>query len=165
MTSREKGQDFSFPVGKTASGESGQNNGGLERGKGIGNFAEARARGNAVGQKIPARGSARFAGQGPCAQRNIFADLIFCFFLIKQKEEALPRRMSGPMLYWNTEHEKCQTSSCGLNYMLTQAKSLQHAHHEIRYANLAAAIDYISPNAKKNNCHLSYQIPWPLKVQ
>ncbi len=31
-------------VSRTASGESGQNNGGLVRGKGIGTFAEARAR-------------------------------------------------------------------------------------------------------------------------
>jgi hypothetical protein len=45
-------------------------------------------RANVVGQKIPARGSARFAGQRPCAQRSLFADLIFCFFFIKEKEEA-----------------------------------------------------------------------------
>jgi hypothetical protein len=31
-------------------------------------------------------------------QRSLFADLIFCFFLIKQKEEAHPRRLSGRIL-------------------------------------------------------------------
>ncbi|RYU90671.1 hypothetical protein EWM62_08455 [Mucilaginibacter terrigena] len=34
------GSENSAPVSKTASGESGQNDGGLERGKGLENFAE-----------------------------------------------------------------------------------------------------------------------------
>ncbi|MCQ6958857.1 hypothetical protein [Mucilaginibacter aquariorum] len=42
---------FSSPVGKTASGENGQNDGGLERGKGIGNFAEAGAMSERSGAK------------------------------------------------------------------------------------------------------------------
>jgi hypothetical protein len=29
-------------------------------------------------------------GKGHVRQRSLFADLIFCFFLIKQKEEAFP---------------------------------------------------------------------------
>ena len=76
---------FPLPVSKTASGESGQNNSGLVRGKGIGTFAEVAACVSEAGQKIPARGSDRFAGQRHCAQRSLFADLIFCYFLIKQK--------------------------------------------------------------------------------
>jgi hypothetical protein len=48
---------FSPLVSKTASGESGQNNEGLVRGKGIGTFAEVGGCVNVVGQKIPARGS------------------------------------------------------------------------------------------------------------
>jgi hypothetical protein len=36
-------------------------------------------------------------GKGLVRQRSLFADLIFCFFFIKEKEEAVPRRMSGPM--------------------------------------------------------------------
>jgi hypothetical protein len=36
-------------------------------------------------------------GKGPVPQRSLFADLIFCFFFIKEKEDAVPRRMSGPI--------------------------------------------------------------------
>jgi hypothetical protein len=43
--------DFLLRVSKAASGESGQNNGGLMRGKGIGTFAEARERADASGAK------------------------------------------------------------------------------------------------------------------
>jgi len=71
-------------VSKTASGESGQNDGGLVRGKGIGTFAEARERADEAGQKIPARGYARFAGQRPVRQRSLFADLIFGYFVSRQ---------------------------------------------------------------------------------
>jgi hypothetical protein len=80
-------EDFFFlRVGKTASGETGQNNGGLERGKGIGNFAEARDQERTpVGQKIPARGSARFAGQRPCAAKKPFCRLDFWLLCIKTK--------------------------------------------------------------------------------
>jgi len=42
-----------------------------------------------VGQKIPARGSAGLRGKGLVRQRSLFADLIFCYFLIKQYGEAL----------------------------------------------------------------------------
>jgi hypothetical protein len=46
-----------------ASGESGQNDGGLERGRGHSYFLQKRReRANAVGQNLAARGSARFAG-------------------------------------------------------------------------------------------------------
>jgi hypothetical protein len=54
-------------------------------------------RANAVGQKIPARGSARFAGQRPCAAKKPFCRLDFLLLFIKEKEEAVPRRMSGPI--------------------------------------------------------------------
>jgi len=50
-----------------------------------------------VGQKIPARGSARLRGKGLVRQRSLFSDLIFCYFLIKAKSKSLPRRMSGPI--------------------------------------------------------------------
>jgi hypothetical protein len=46
---------------KTASGENGQNDGGIVSG-GIGAFAKAGDRASEAGQKISARGSARFAG-------------------------------------------------------------------------------------------------------
>jgi hypothetical protein len=72
MTRRKKRKADTYSVSKTASGESGQNNGGLVRGKGIGTFADAGERAGAAGQKIPARGSARFAGQRPCAAKKPF---------------------------------------------------------------------------------------------
>jgi hypothetical protein len=79
-------QDFLLPVGKTASGESGQNDGGLVGGRGIGNFAEAQGRKRTtVGQKIPARGSARFAGQRPGAAKKPFCRLDFWLLCIKTK--------------------------------------------------------------------------------
>jgi hypothetical protein len=54
------------PVSRKASGESGQNNGGLERKKGHSYFLQKRGKSaNAVGQNLADRGSARFAGQRP----------------------------------------------------------------------------------------------------
>jgi hypothetical protein len=47
-----------FSVSRTASGEIRQNNGGLERGKGIAIVAEARVRANEVEQHFAARGFA-----------------------------------------------------------------------------------------------------------
>ena len=41
-------------------------------GRGIGTFAEVVGRVNEAGQKIPARGSARFAGQRPGAAKKPF---------------------------------------------------------------------------------------------
>jgi hypothetical protein len=89
MTSREKGQDFSFPVGKTASGESGQNDGGPVRGRGIGNFAEA-------GGKRERQWSKRFQpvvlpglqGKGQVRQRSIFAALDFLLLFDQAKRRS-----------------------------------------------------------------------------
>jgi hypothetical protein len=53
-------------------------------GRGIGNFAEGWTRASAAGQKIPARGSAWFAGQRPVRQRSLFDDLIFGYFVSRQ---------------------------------------------------------------------------------
>jgi hypothetical protein len=104
----------SSPVGKTASGESGQNNGGLVRGRGIGNFAEAQAMSERSGAKDSNRGSALFAGQRPGAAKKPFCRLDFWLLCIKtygeallstlkktnnyEKLTALPRQLSGPII-------------------------------------------------------------------
>ncbi|MEO3404783.1 hypothetical protein AAFN85_12830 [Mucilaginibacter sp. CAU 1740] len=55
---------IALPVSREASGESGQNNGSLERGTGHSYFLQKRGLwANVVGQNLAARGSARFAGQ------------------------------------------------------------------------------------------------------
>ena len=38
-----------------------------------------------LGQKRAARGFTCFAGKGPVRQRSLSADLIFCYFFIKEK--------------------------------------------------------------------------------
>ncbi|AYL98018.1 hypothetical protein [Mucilaginibacter celer] len=85
------------PVSRKASGESGQNDGGLERGKGHRYFLQKRgARANAVGQNLAARGSAWFAGKErgrdarrPVRQRSLPGDLIFGSFY-QEKEQSQP---------------------------------------------------------------------------
>jgi hypothetical protein len=65
-------------VGKTASGESGQNNGGLVRGKGIGNFAEARGKSEREwGKRFQPVVMPGLQGKGLVRQRSLFVDLIY----------------------------------------------------------------------------------------
>jgi hypothetical protein len=57
--------------------------------KGIAIFAEAVASANEVGQSFAAQVLSDLQGKGLSAARSILADLIFCYFLIKQKVKGL----------------------------------------------------------------------------
>jgi hypothetical protein len=103
--------NFPSPVGKTASGESGQNNGGLMRGRGIGNFEPGlsgfmrftRILGRVMNERWPDRK----AGQKVKAcGGELFSVLIFCFFSIKRKDGA-SAAASGECLAY-TKHERCR---------------------------------------------------------
>ena len=82
-------------VGKTASGESGQNDGGLERDRGIGNFAEARGNERMQwGKRFQPVVLPGLQGKGLVRQRSLFADLIFGYFVSRQSNSH-PRQLSG----------------------------------------------------------------------
>jgi hypothetical protein len=62
-------QDFSFPVGKTVSGENGQNDGGLVRLQGHRKFCRsAGQRVNAVGKRFQLVVLPGLQGKGPCGK-------------------------------------------------------------------------------------------------
>ncbi|AYL96105.1 hypothetical protein HYN43_012755 [Mucilaginibacter celer] len=117
-----------FSVSRKASGESGQNDGGLERGEGHSYFLQKRRVGaNAVGQNLAARGSAWFAGQRlrdgararTVAQRSLPGDLIYSLYYLffkgthelvllgfgsfyQEKEQSLPAAIERANVCWIT---------------------------------------------------------------
>jgi hypothetical protein len=69
---------------KTASGESGQNDVGLVRGKGVGTFAEVGKGRAQQGKRFQPVVLPGLRGKGPVRQRSLFADLIFGYFVSRQ---------------------------------------------------------------------------------